>query len=218
VLSQGTLGKELPIAYASRTISKAEINYSTIEKELLAIVWSIKNFRPYLYGQKFTVVTDHRPLTWLFGINDPSSRLMRWRLMLSEFDYDVVYRSGSINNADALSRIQIDNNNEALVNNIFTVNEITLTYNDYINQKDNLILNLNNKIKYYNKNITDNSQNIIIFYTYGTYSNSINKIIDKNNGWALINENKQRIATLIQSNNNKCIFYNNINENNQVEI
>jgi hypothetical protein len=77
---------------------------------------------------------------------------------------------------------------------------------------------LNNKIKYYNKNITDNSQNIIIFYTYGTYSNSINKIIDKNNGWALINENKHRIATLIQSHNNKCIFYNNMDENNQVKM
>jgi hypothetical protein len=69
---------------------------------------------------------------------------MRWRLMLSEFDYEVVYGPGSINNADALSRIQI-NYNESVITNIFTVNEIT--YNDYVNQKDNLILKLNIIIK-----------------------------------------------------------------------
>jgi hypothetical protein len=77
ILSQGPIGKDLPIAYASRTLNNAERNYPTVEKELLAIVWGCKNFRQCVYGRKFTVVTDHRPLTWIFSVKDPSSRLLR---------------------------------------------------------------------------------------------------------------------------------------------
>ncbi|KAL4155977.1 hypothetical protein QTP88_000012 [Uroleucon formosanum] len=106
ILSQGKVGTDLPITYASRTLNKAEKNYNTTEKELLAIVWAVKQFRPYLYGRKFTVVTDHKPLTWLFGVKDPGARLVRWRLQLEEFDYDVIYKPGTQNtNSDALSRI-----------------------------------------------------------------------------------------------------------------
>jgi len=63
VLSQGQIGKDLPIAYASRKFNKAERNYSTVGKELAAIVWGIKHFRPYLYGRNFKIVSDHKPLT-----------------------------------------------------------------------------------------------------------------------------------------------------------
>ena len=105
VLSQGEIGKDLPIAYASRTLNESELNYSVIEKELLAIVWSVKHFRPYLFGRKFTIVTDHRPLTWLFNCREPNSRLVRWRIKLEEYDYKIIYKKGSLNaNADALSR------------------------------------------------------------------------------------------------------------------
>lgn len=108
ILSQGPIGKDLPIAYASRTLNPAEINYSTIEKELLAIVWATKYFRPYLFGTKFKIVSDHKPLQWLFSIKEPNSKLVRWRLKLEEFDYEIIYKQGKNNtNADALSRIQI---------------------------------------------------------------------------------------------------------------
>lgn len=108
VLSQGTIPTDQPIAYASRTLNKAEINYSVIQKELLAIIWAVKYFRPYLYGRKFNIITDHRPLTFLFGLKDVSSQLMRWRLQLSEYDYTIIYRAGSENaNADCLSRIHV---------------------------------------------------------------------------------------------------------------
>ena len=81
VLSQENNESERqPVAYASRTLNKAELNYSTIEKELLTIIWSCKHFRPYLYGRKFEILSDHRPLQWLFNINDPGSRLLHWRL------------------------------------------------------------------------------------------------------------------------------------------
>lgn len=105
ILSQGQISQDLPIAYASRTLNKAECNYSTIERELLAIVWAVQHFRPYLYGRKFIILTDHRPLTWLFKCKDPSSRLIRWRLKLEEFSYEIRYKPGRINaNVDALSR------------------------------------------------------------------------------------------------------------------
>ncbi|KAL4103608.1 hypothetical protein QTP88_018969 [Uroleucon formosanum] len=106
ILSQGIPGQDLPIAYASRTLNKAEQAYSTTEKELLSIVWAVKHFRPYLLGREFKIFTDHQPLTWLFNVKDPGSRLMRWRLKLAEYNYEVVYKPGVINtNADALSRI-----------------------------------------------------------------------------------------------------------------
>ena len=60
-----------------------------------------------MYGRIFTVVNHRRPLVWIFNVNDPSSRLLRWRLKL-EYDYEVVYKRGSSNtNADALSRIHV---------------------------------------------------------------------------------------------------------------
>lgn len=105
ILSQGTIGSDKPIAYASRTLNETEQRYSTIERELLAIKWSIQHFRPYLFGRKFTIATDHQPLTWLFSVKDPGSRLVRWRLALEEYDYKIVYKPGKKNqNADALSR------------------------------------------------------------------------------------------------------------------
>ena len=108
VLSQGPIGRDLPIAYTSRTLNDSETNYSTIEKELLAVVYAVKYFRPYVYGKKFTIITDHKPLQWLFSIKDPHGKLMRWRLKLSEYDYDIVYKKGKLNaNADALSRVEI---------------------------------------------------------------------------------------------------------------
>lgn len=98
-----------PIAYASRSLNKAEKNYCTIEKELLAIVWAVKHFRPYLYARKFKILTDHRPLIYLFNLANPSSRLTKFRLVLEEYDFTVHYVKGSENvTADALSRVTIE--------------------------------------------------------------------------------------------------------------
>lgn len=105
ILSQGKIGQDQPIAYASRTLNNAEVNYSTTEKECLAIVWACKHFRPYLLGRKFTICTDHKGLTWIFNVRDPSSRLLRWKLLLAEFDFEIIYKAGKRNcNADCLSR------------------------------------------------------------------------------------------------------------------
>ena len=97
VLSQGSIGEDLPIAFASRSLNKAETNYSTIEKEFSAIVFAVGHFRPYLFGRTFSIITDHRPLAWLHGLKDPVFRLARWKIKLSEFDYEIIYKPGRTN-------------------------------------------------------------------------------------------------------------------------
>jgi RNase H-like domain found in reverse transcriptase/Reverse transcriptase (RNA-dependent DNA polymerase)/Integrase zinc binding domain/Retroviral aspartyl protease len=109
VLSQNFDGIELPIAYASKSFTKGESHKATILKELTAIHWAIKHFRCYLYGNKFLVKSDHRPLVYLFSMKDPSSKLTRMRLDLEEFDFEIQYLKGKDNvGPDALSRISIN--------------------------------------------------------------------------------------------------------------
>ncbi|KAG0974626.1 hypothetical protein G6F29_012091 [Rhizopus arrhizus] len=97
-----------PIAFASRTLNSAETNYTTTEKECLAIVWALKQFHPYLYGSKFTIYTDHAALKSILSTRLPRGRLARWIMALQEYQpYDIVHKKGSLNtDADALSRIQ----------------------------------------------------------------------------------------------------------------
>lgn len=119
-------GDGRPVAYASRSLNKAEINYPTIEKELLAIVWSVKYFRPYLYGRRFKIQTDHRPLIYLFGMRDPSSRLLKFRLQLEEYNFTIDYLKGTQNSAaDALSRINITTDELKSMNEKLSINVMT---------------------------------------------------------------------------------------------
>ncbi|CAI5694547.1 unnamed protein product [Oreochromis niloticus] len=106
-------GEERPIAFASRTLNTAETNYAQLEREALSIVFGVRKFHQYLYGRRFTLLTDHRPLTTILGpyTGIPSlaaSRLQRWALILSGHSYDIKYRkSESHCNADGLSRLPL---------------------------------------------------------------------------------------------------------------
>ena len=92
------------IGYASRTLTRAEANYTVIQQECLAIVWAMKQFRHYLLGRTFQLMTDHAPLQWL-AAQKMEGLLCCWALAIQEFSFEIVYRKGIANgNADALSR------------------------------------------------------------------------------------------------------------------
>ena len=106
-------GSERPIAFTSRTLTKAERNYSQIDKEALALVWGVKKFHLYLFGRHFTLVTDHEPLTSIFnpkkGIPAMTvARLRRYTLFLAGFEYSIEYKNTTQHgNADGLSRLPL---------------------------------------------------------------------------------------------------------------
>ena len=94
-----------PVAYGSRKLNPAESRYSTREQEALAIVWGIDKFLCFLRGRRFTVITDHRSLSWLLTAPLTKGRLTTWTYRLREHDFSIVYRRGADNQvADYLSR------------------------------------------------------------------------------------------------------------------
>ena len=108
VLTQQVDGLERVVAYASHALSAAERRWSTYDRELWSIVWSVRNFRHYLGLRHFTIVTDHKPLLGLRRLpidNDRTGRRSRWALELDPYDWVIVHKSGVLHtNADALSR------------------------------------------------------------------------------------------------------------------
>lgn len=108
ILSIIMIGRDLPITYASRTLDTHEQNYSTIERELLAIFWVQKHSNSCIFETGFKLLSDHKVLKWFFNNEDPDSKLARWRLQIEEYDYEIIYIPGKINsNADALFRIHL---------------------------------------------------------------------------------------------------------------
>nr|GEV61504.1 reverse transcriptase domain-containing protein [Tanacetum cinerariifolium] len=96
-----------PIHYASKMMTEAEANYTTTEKEMLAVVYAFEKFRSYLIMNKSMVYTDHSALKYLFAKKEAKARLLRWILLLQEFDFKVVDTKGAENyTAGYLSRLE----------------------------------------------------------------------------------------------------------------
>jgi hypothetical protein len=105
VLVQQQADGERVLSYASRLLSSAERNYSIMEQECLALVWSLQKFKIFLWGTKIKVITDHHALCWLIRKKDLAGRFARLSLQLQDLDIDIIYRSDRLHvDADVLSR------------------------------------------------------------------------------------------------------------------
>ena len=110
-LMQEQKGHYKPIGYASMTFSPTQMKYSTIDRELTAIRWGVKTFQPFVFGVKFVILTDHRPLTFMNNMAPHNARVQRIMEELSEYDFDIKYQPGKLNEAaDCLSRLPVENN------------------------------------------------------------------------------------------------------------
>nr|GEX30997.1 reverse transcriptase domain-containing protein [Tanacetum cinerariifolium] len=123
VLGQRVKKNFRPIHYASKTMNQAKTNYTTTEKEILAVVYAFEKFRSYLIMNRSIVYIDHSALKYLFSKKDAKARLLRWILLLQEFDFKVIDTKGAKNYAtDHLSRL------ENPYENIFDPKEINETF------------------------------------------------------------------------------------------
>ena len=120
VLEQRKENKLHVIYYTSRTLSEAQLNYATTEKEMLAVIFAFDKFRSYLLGSKVVVYTDHAALRYLMNKKDSKPRLIRWVLLLQEFDIEIKDKKGSKNVvANHLSRLELDSEEEELIKEMF---------------------------------------------------------------------------------------------------
>jgi hypothetical protein len=97
--------QETVIAYASRSVNGPETRYSATHLEALGVVWAVNHFRHYLSGRHFKLRTDHSALVYIFKPAATTPKILRWSATLMEYDFEMQYRRGSENPADALSRL-----------------------------------------------------------------------------------------------------------------
>lgn len=96
-LAQGSAGEERPVVYLSRKLLLRETRYSVVEKEGLAIRWSLDSLRYYLLGREFDIETDHQAITWIQSMKDHNARVTRWYLALQPYCFKIRHRPGRLN-------------------------------------------------------------------------------------------------------------------------
>jgi len=120
-------GNKYMVACISRSLNKHEKNYVSFQGEMLAAVWAVKTFHPYLHGLKFKLVTDHQPLTWLMTKQDLVNQHARWAMTLQQYDFTIEHRPGANHqNADALSRFPLASEEDVTEARLDTVSALTL--------------------------------------------------------------------------------------------
>jgi hypothetical protein len=147
VLSQEVNGILLPISYASRSLNKNERNYSTTKKEMLGIVYALKQYKYLIFGYEVKVLTDHRPCTYLLRKEIPDGILGRWILSFQEFEVQLLYYPGKLNIlADTMSRLKDINQSST---------PLTLQEKDH----ENIVSTLSCNVKKTNNHNPNNEEN-----------------------------------------------------------
>jgi len=119
------------IYYLSRTLNNAQLHNTTTEKEFLAVVFALEKFRPYLLGSKITIFTDHSVLRYLMVKKDAKAQLIRWTLLLQEFDLEIRDKKGLKNIvADHLSCIPNSPYNELPINDNFSDEQLLVSFRE----------------------------------------------------------------------------------------
>ena len=104
MISQNDDEGERVVSFASRSLSKRESQFSTVEREYLSLIFGLQKFRCYLYGNFFHVIVDHNPLLCLNHATAANPRILRWNMLISDFNFKVFHKPGKeLQNADGLS-------------------------------------------------------------------------------------------------------------------
>jgi len=123
----------IPVSFISRNLKDPEKNYTVTEQELLAVVWAIEKFKPFIELTRFRVVTDHQALTWMQNLKDPKGRIGRWVLRLSGLSFDIGYKPGILNYVpDMLSRLPVQKDDSDFLPHVFAIaNEEEIQLNKF---------------------------------------------------------------------------------------
>lgn len=186
VLTQVIDEQERVIAYASRTITDAERNYTTTELECLGVIWSIEKFRGYVEGTHFEVITDHSSLQWLKTLKKPVGRLARWSMYLAAYDVDIIHRKGAMHHVpDALSRMY-ENQTE--------LNALKESNDDWYESR------INDVIKYPKKFYNWYTANGILYHR--TESTLTDAVAQDEASWKVVVKQKNRDRILFDTHDN----------------
>lgn len=181
-------GLELPVAFFSKKLNKAQSNYSVTELECLSVMLALKKFRPYVEGQDFVVVTDHSSLQWLMRQTDLSGRLARWSLKLQGYRMKIEHRRGCQNVVpDSLSRQNFNPIEELENRPIINLDSSEFDSEQYTRLRDNIITNqsklpdlrvVENKIYKRCDFANGDSENEIFIWKLWVPASLVNTVID----------------------------------------